>query len=111
MTEQTDQLAEILDRLNTLAEAISTLEVLPGSFYVDLTIRMHHHPGDGYANRDFIRTADHLGEWLGLVVRQRGENYGMESTAKLGGTGSTYVHTYLLATPPAPSSVIIDPDI
>lgn len=104
-----DQLAEILDRLGAAADAIGTLEDLPGSFYVDITIRMHHHPGDGYTNRDVVTAAEKLGEWLGLLVRVRNaDEIGLESPTAAGGTGYTCVHGSLVSVPTPATTIDLD---
>jgi hypothetical protein len=109
--EQADRLADILERLSAVADALSTLDAIPGSFYVDIDVRMHHHVGDGYTNRDAVRAAELLGEWLGLAHRQRNPDVftfasAIPAALSTGHTGTTTVRAYLAVPAPAPSTPI-----
>src|SRR5690348_13640456 len=95
--DQSERMLDIVGRVEAVADAISTLDDLPGTFYVDIEIRMHHHAGDGYTNRDIIQATEKLREWLGLIARsRRADAYVMESPVLpfAEHTGTTMVRAY-----------------
>lgn len=105
-----ERMIEIVERLNLAADSVATLDDLPGAFYVDITIRMHRHSGDGYTNRDLVDAADKLAAWLGAIRYKNAEDGYMFESPTTVTSGHTRVQAYLLAPPPPPAPATL-PDL